>query len=41
MIIQKLGGTIVVKSQPGQGTTRVIQLPLRDSPMAVHDPGTD
>jgi signal transduction histidine kinase len=29
MIIQKLGGTIGVQSEPGQGTTMVIDLPLR------------
>ena len=44
MIIQKLGGSIGVQSQLGQGSTLVIQLPLRSSPVIpqgpVAEPGT-
>jgi signal transduction histidine kinase len=42
MIIQKLGGSISVKSQPGQGSTMVIHLPLKNAPVApqLPDAGT-
>ncbi len=42
MIIQKLGGSISVQSRPGQGSTMLIQLPLKNEPVApqVPDAGT-